>query len=107
SMPNRTAAIRIQEQRTRARSLRELFGNTAFAGAADRRMQFDAHDRREDVSVAPDDARSGRRRIATVHARISLAHSWRQPEVGDTCGAIDASGWPYQLSPRDDPGFGS
>jgi len=106
-MPNRAAAIRIQEQRTRARSLRELFGNTAFAGPADRRMQFDAHDRREDVSMAPDDARSGRRHIATVHARISLAHSWRQPEIGDTCGAVDANDWSYQLPPGNDPSFGS
>lgn len=59
SVPHRTAAIRIQAQRAHPRSLRELFGDPAVTGPADRGLQRPAHDRRENVPVAPDDARSG------------------------------------------------
>jgi len=55
-MPDRIVAIRIQEQRTRVQSLRQLFRDAAVAGPADCRVQCHAFDRGENLPVAPHDA---------------------------------------------------
>jgi len=56
SLPNRIVAIGIRAQRTRARSLRQLFGDAAVTGSADRRVQCLAYNGAESVPMAPDDA---------------------------------------------------
>ena len=78
--------------------VRELLGNAALTGPADSRLQFNAHDRREDLPLAADDARQGRRRSTPVYARISLPHTRRQSEIRDACRAVDANSRPHQLS---------
>jgi hypothetical protein len=61
SLPNRIVAIGIQAQRTRTRSLRQLFGDAAITSSTNGRVQCHAYDGRENVQVASHDARSGRR----------------------------------------------
>src|SRR6266436_4244290 len=52
-LPDRIVAIGIQEQRIRARSLCQLFGDTAVTGSAECCMQCHAFNGRENVPMAP------------------------------------------------------
>ena len=56
SLPDRIVAIGIQEQRTRPQSLRQLFGDAAVTGPANRRLQYRAYDGRKNVPMAAHDA---------------------------------------------------
>ena len=54
--PTRIVTFGIQPQRTRAQSLRQLFGDAAVTGPTDCRLQYHAHDGRKNVPLAAHDA---------------------------------------------------